>query len=50
MEYVDAPFFALLDQFTSLQGYFLGQVWAIGRIILMLTILFACIKHAMNGE
>lgn len=49
-KWLDAPFFTLLEDFSSLQGYFMGQAVFIAKIILTLNLGFIAIKYIAKGE
>ncbi|MCD1654503.1 hypothetical protein K7J14_16060 [Treponema zuelzerae] len=49
-KWLDAPFFTLLEDFSSLQGYFMGQAMFIAKIILTLNLGFIAIKYIAKGE
>jgi hypothetical protein len=48
--WLDAPFFNILEKLSALQSYFLSQAWFIARIVLFLSLGFAAVKYAVNGE
>ena len=49
-KWLDAPFFDLLEDFTSLQGYFITQALFIAKIVMMLNLGFIAIKYAVKGD
>ncbi len=49
-KWLDAPFFTLLEDFSSLQGYFIGQAMFIAKIILTLNLGFIALKYIAKGE
>ncbi|MCD1653524.1 type IV secretion system protein [Treponema zuelzerae] len=49
-KWLDAPFFTLLEDFSSLQGYFMGQAMFIAKIILTLNLGLIAIKYIAKGE
>ncbi len=49
-KWVDAPFFVLLEDFSSLQGYFMGQAMFIAKIILTLNLGLIALKYIAKGE
>ncbi len=49
-KWLDAPFFNLLEDFASLQGYFMVQAMFIAKIVLTLNLGFIAIKYIAKGE
>lgn len=49
-KWLDAPFFNLLEDFASLQTYFMAQALFIAKIVITLNIGFMAIKYAIKGE
>lgn len=49
-KWLDAPFFTLVEDFTSLQGYFIAQAIFIAKIVLTLNLGFIAIKYIAKGE
>lgn len=50
MGWLDSPFFDLVEQFSSIQGYFLAQAMFIAKIVLTINLGFICIKYAIKGS
>lgn len=48
--WLDLPFFTLVENFTSLQAYFIAQAIFIGKIVLTLNLGFIAIKYMARGE
>ena len=48
--WLDAPFFTVLEDFASIQSYFIGQAMVIARILLLLNIGLIAIKYAIKGS
>ena len=49
-KWLDAPFFTLVEDFSSLQTYFLAQAMFIAKIVLTLNIGFMAIKYVAKGQ
>ena len=49
-KWLDAPFFNLVEDFSSIQGYFLTQAFFIAKIVMTLNLGFIALKYAVKGS
>jgi type IV secretion system protein TrbL len=49
-EWLDAPFFNLLNRFSQIQNYFTGVTWSIAKVVVTLCLGFMFLRYALTGE
>jgi len=47
---VNNAFYFVIDKIIDLQQFFIGQAWAIGRVVLLIAVLSAALNYALTGQ
>jgi len=47
---INNSFYFVVDKLIDLQKFFIGQAWAIGKVVLLIALLTAALNHALTGQ